>query len=144
MTRDNQGQSRHLSFTLNKMAATRFTPDAVSSRKRRSGRVGLSQHHKTDHHGTTTTEGTIENTEGSATNSWAVLARLVANYCHYTLFLYLCVCAHMHTKWLLDLFKSCWMTQVHCLEAAAAAVWRKNRVQTYSSRIENVMATIQL
>lgn len=52
-----------LSLTSNKMAATHFTPDAVNSQKRGSRKVGLLQHHKTDHHSTTTTEGTIFKTQ---------------------------------------------------------------------------------
>lgn len=51
-------------FTLNKMAATHFKPDAIKSQKRRSGRGAVSYNiTKLTHHSTTTTEGTIQNTQ---------------------------------------------------------------------------------
>lgn len=56
-----------------KMAATRFTPDAFNSQKRRSGRVVLLQHHKTDpsqHHDNR--RYNFNHTKGCATNGWAV------------------------------------------------------------------------
>lgn len=90
---------QRLLFTLNKMAATRFTPDAVNSQKLRSGMGGLSQRHTTEppqHHNNRRYDS--KHTKGSATNGCAVLARLVPNYCHYTLFLYLCVCLCMFTQ----------------------------------------------
>lgn len=113
VTRDNRGTNWTL--LLNKTAATRFTPDAIKSQKRRSGRDGgllttsqnwpitapPRQQRKVQDFKKNTHKRMCYQRLG------AVLARLVPNYCHYTLFSYLCV--HTCTKkWLSERFWLWW------------------------------------
>lgn len=72
---------------------------ATQSKKRRGRRASPSKLHTMSHHSTTTTRGTLQKrTKESATDSWTTFARLVPNYCHYTLFFIpVCACALMHS-----------------------------------------------
>lgn len=80
----NTWQSETWSFTLNKMATTRFTPDAVNSQRRRNKKGGLLERHKTDppqdHHNKNNRE--FETRRMCYQRSGCFSGE--SNYCHYT------------------------------------------------------------